>query len=131
MTRGRTRMENPNLNADLGPSLLLSLLTNHPPSSLHPSTPPSRPTRATCALQYVWCQKIPPPCPHTHLRPSCLPCARAQDSTARPFWPTLRATKASPHHLPPNLQHAACCAPVSLSCFSLRQNLLIRSLMAY
>lgn len=111
--QGWTRMENPNLSADLVPSPSSSLHTNHPPSSLHPSTPASLPTRATCALRSA-CRTTPSPCPRTRLHPFCLPCARAQDSTSPPSWPTLQATKSCRHRLRPNLRHAACCAPVSL-----------------
>lgn len=114
MIRGWKRMENPNLSADLAPSLSSSPHTSQPPSSLHPSTPPSPPTRATCAPQYV-CLITPPLCRRTHPHPFCPLCARAQVSTSPPSWPTLRATKACPLRLRPNLRHAVCCAPVSSS----------------
>lgn len=127
--QGWTRMENPNLSADLAQSLSSSLHTNPPPSSLHPSTPASLPTRVTCALQSA-CRTIPSPCPRTRPRPSCLPCARAQVSTSPPSWPTLQATKSCHRRLHPSLRHAVCCAPVSVSCCfyrnSLEQFLLMR-----
>lgn len=124
LIQGWTRMENPNSSAGLGPSLSLSPRTNHPRSSLHPSTPPSPPTRATCALQYA-CLNTPPPCPHTRLHLFCLPCVRAQDFTAPPFWSTSLATKACRrrrchchrrhcHRRLPNRRRAVFCAPVSL-----------------
>lgn len=86
--QGWTRMENRNLSADLAQSLSSSLRTDHPPSSLHPSTPASPPTRATCAHLSA-CRTTPSPCPRTRLHPSCLRCARARGSTSPPSWPTL------------------------------------------
>ena len=111
------KTENPNSSADLAPSLSSSHRTNHPPSSLHPSTPASLPTRATCALQCA-CQTTPPPCPRTRLHPSCLLCGRARDSTSPPSSPTLPATKSCHRHhcrrLRPNQRRVACCGPVRL-----------------
>ena len=116
-----TKMGNPNSSADLAPSLSSFRRTNHPPSSLHPSTPASLPTRATCDLQCA-CRTTPPPCPRTRLHPSCLLCERARDSTSPPSSPTSQATKSCRrhhchhcHHLRPNPRRVACCGQVRLS----------------
>lgn len=108
-----TRMENPNWSAALAQSLSSSPLTSHPPSYLHPSTPASLRTRATCAHLSA-CQTIPWPSPRTHLHPSSLLLEKVLDSISPPWWPTwAQETKYCLHPLHPNQPHAACCAPVS------------------
>lgn len=105
-------------NAVPGPSLFSSLHPNPVYSSHLPSTPASRPTRATYAPPSA-SSTTPSPYPPTRLRRSSAPSARAPAFTSplscrppRPPQPAGRACRLPRH---PSLQHGACCAPVSSS----------------
>lgn len=105
-------------NAVPGPSLFSSLHPNPVYSSHLPSTPASRPTRATYAPPSA-SSTTPSPYPPTRLRRSSAPSARAPAFTSplscrppRPPRPAGRACRLPRH---PSLQHGACCAPVSSS----------------
>lgn len=85
-------------------------------SSPHPSTPASRPTRATCGPPSA-SPTTPSPCPPTRLRRSSAPFGKAPASTSLRSCPLPRllrpAARACLLLQPPSRPHAACCAPVS------------------
>lgn len=103
-------------SGDLVRSLYLSRRPNRSPSSPRPSTPASRPTRATC-VRLFGCSTTRSPCRPTPLRPSSAQCERAQDSTFPPSSLLLQQLPVPRACLRPsrlNLQPAVSYAPTVL-----------------
>lgn len=114
LCRTRRRMTTgPSRSGARGPSRSSSRRPKLATSSCRPSTPASRPTRATCALPCA-CPITRWRCRPTRRRPSCHRCERAPASTSppsSPLWqPALKCSRRPPC---PSRPLAASCAPVS------------------
>lgn len=104
-----------NSDGGLGPSPSSYRRLNPACSWPRPSTPSSRPTRATCARPCA-SRTTPSACRPTRLRPSSARSARARASTSPPSCPPPPpAARACRRLRRPSLPRAACYAPVSQS----------------